>query len=99
MIEFGPKVVYFYLHSCIEKILQLLRGEADLASLTAGKRVPWAEARLAHFRHGVNGRSLKAIESAAFCVSLDEEEPQLDTSENLSKYAKSLLHGNTNNRW
>jgi hypothetical protein len=74
-------------------------GEADLAVLTAGKRVPWAEARRNHFQSGINGRSLKAIESAAFCLSLDDEEPVLGTSEQLSKYAKSLLHGKTNDRW
>jgi len=74
-------------------------GEADLAALTAGKRVPWADVRRAHFQHGVNGRSLKSIESAAFCVSLDEDSPQLDNSENLAKYAKLLLHGQTTDRW
>ena len=39
------------------------------------------------------------IESAAFAVSLDEEEAILDSSENLSKYAKALLHGKTTDRW
>lgn len=77
----------------------MFSGEADLAALTAGKRIPWADVRRTHFQHGVNGRSLKTIESAAFCLSLDEESPTLDTSENLSKYAKSLLHGKTTDRW
>lgn len=74
-------------------------GEETLAALTAGKRVPWAEARTKFFGAGVNGRSLKAIESAAFAVSLDEEEMTLESSESLSKYAKALLHGKTTDRW
>ena len=50
------------------------RGEERVASLTAGKRVPWAEARQKFFMSGQNARSLKTIESAAFAVSLDEDE-------------------------
>lgn len=76
-------------------------GEEDLACLTAGKRTPWAEARRTYFQHGTNGRSLKAIESAAFCVCLDEATPNVDLSNkaDLSAYAKMLLHGETNDRW
>ena len=76
-----------------------ISGEETLAALTAGKRVPWAEARTKFFGAGVNGRSLKAIESAAFAVSLDEEAMTLESSESLSKYAKALLHGKTTDRW
>ena len=70
-----------------------------MASLTAGKRVPWAEARQKHFMSGQNARSLKTIESAAFAVSLDEDEVSTESSEELNRYAKSLLHGTTSDRW
>ncbi|CAG5088418.1 Oidioi.mRNA.OKI2018_I69.PAR.g11835.t1.cds [Oikopleura dioica] len=77
------------------------RGEEDLACLTAGKRVPWAQARQTHFSYGVNAKSLKAIESSAFCVCLDEGTPKIDLQDKaaLSSYAKDLLHGKTNDRW
>ena len=57
------------------------RGEELVASLTAGKRVPWAEARQKYFQAGQNARSLKTIESAAFAVSLDDDEVSTNSSE------------------
>ena len=48
---------------------------------------------------GQNARSLKTIESAAFAVSLDEDEVSTESSEELNRYAKSLLHGQTCDRW
>jgi len=74
-------------------------GEEQVAALTAGKRVPWAEARTKYFQAGTNARSLKTIESAAFAVSLDDEEATMGSSAELSRYAKSLLHGKTTDRW
>ena len=56
------------------------RGEEQVAALTAGKRVPWAEARTKYFQAGTNARSLKTIESAAFAVSLDDEEATMGSS-------------------
>ena len=63
----------------------------------------------------MNAKSLKAIESAAFCVVLDEGTPQINVifhqiytllklsqlqdKAALSSYAKDLLHGKTNDRW
>ena len=55
-------------------------GEEQVAALTAGKRVPWAEARTKYFQAGTNARSLKTIESAAFAVSLDDEEATMGSS-------------------
>ena len=76
-------------------------GERHLAALTAGDRKPWALAREAHFRSGVNKASLDAIESAAFFLVLDEEEHDYDPKDvdRLDAYAKSCLHGNGFNRW
>uniref|UniRef100_A0A672L6U2 Carnitine O-palmitoyltransferase 1, liver isoform-like n=1 Tax=Sinocyclocheilus grahami TaxID=75366 RepID=A0A672L6U2_SINGR len=49
-------------------------GEAKLAALTAGDRIPWAQARKEFFSSGVNKRSLDCIEKAAFFVALDDDE-------------------------
>ncbi|XP_062402575.1 carnitine O-palmitoyltransferase 1, liver isoform isoform X2 [Sardina pilchardus] len=77
-------------------------GEQGLAALTAGERVPWANARTEHFSRGKNKQSLDAIEKAAFCVTLDDTEQRYDTEnpiESLDSYAKSLLHGKCYDRW
>ncbi|XP_051537962.1 carnitine O-palmitoyltransferase 1, liver isoform-like isoform X2 [Myxocyprinus asiaticus] len=77
-------------------------GEAKLAALTAGDRIPWAQARKEFFCSGVNKRSLDCIEKAAFFVSLDDDEQGMmgdDPAGNLDRYAKSLLHGMCYDRW
>ncbi|XP_036615623.1 carnitine O-palmitoyltransferase 1, muscle isoform [Trichosurus vulpecula] len=78
-----------------------LPGEEKIAALTAGGRVPWAEARQTYFNTGKNKASLEAIEKAAFFVTLDEEAHSYDPENeaSLSLYGKSLLHGNCYNRW
>jgi hypothetical protein len=40
--------------------------EKYLASLTAGDRVPWAQARHKYFSKGINKNSLSAIEKVRF---------------------------------
>ncbi|XP_019712682.1 carnitine O-palmitoyltransferase 1, muscle isoform [Hippocampus comes] len=75
-------------------------GELKLAALTAGNRVPWAQARMKYFSQGVNKASLDAVESAAFFLALDDEPQGYDaTSNSLDHYAKSLLHGKCYDRW
>ncbi|CAL1592149.1 unnamed protein product [Knipowitschia caucasica] len=76
-------------------------GELKLAALTAGNRVPWAQARHQFFSSGVNKQSLDAIESSAFFLSLDDEPQGYDPSKerSLDSYAKSLLHGKCYDRW
>ncbi|TRY69611.1 hypothetical protein DNTS_032732 [Danionella cerebrum] len=77
-------------------------GEAKLAALTAGDRIPWAKARKEFFSSGVNKRSLDCIEKAAFFVALDDEDQGMmgdDPEGNLDRYAKSLLHGKCYDRW
>ncbi|TSK38336.1 Carnitine O-palmitoyltransferase 1, liver isoform [Bagarius yarrelli] len=76
-------------------------GELKLASLTAGKRVPWAKARQKYFIDGVNKTSLDAIESAAFFLTLDDEAHGYDAEhpESMDLYAKSLLHGKCYDRY
>ncbi|XP_075364027.1 carnitine O-palmitoyltransferase 1, muscle isoform isoform X2 [Mycteria americana] len=76
-------------------------GEERLAALTAGERVPWAEARARFFSHGKNKVSLDAIERAAFFLTLDEEEHGYSPGREgcMDAYAKSLLHGQCYDRW
>ncbi|KAJ8388621.1 hypothetical protein AAFF_G00131860 [Aldrovandia affinis] len=76
-------------------------GELKLAALTAGKRVPWAQARLKYFSQGPNKASLETIESAAFFLTLDDEAHGYDPEKlrSLDLYAKSLLHGKCYDRW
>ncbi|NXC01098.1 CPT1B palmitoyltransferase, partial [Orthonyx spaldingii] len=76
-------------------------GEERLAALTAGDRVPWAEARARFFSRGPNKVSLDAIERAAFFLALDEDEHGHDPARPgcLDAYAKSLLHGRCYDRW
>ncbi|XP_077817975.1 carnitine O-palmitoyltransferase 1, liver isoform isoform X8 [Macaca mulatta] len=77
-------------------------GEARLAALTAGDRVPWARCRQAYFGRGKNKQSLDAVEKAAFFVTLDETEQGYRTEDpdtSMDSYAKSLLHGQCYDRW
>ncbi|XP_006893297.1 PREDICTED: carnitine O-palmitoyltransferase 1, liver isoform [Elephantulus edwardii] len=77
-------------------------GEAKLAALTAGDRVPWAKCRQTYFSRGKNKQSLDAVEKAAFFVTLDETEQgytKEDPVTSMDNYAKSLLHGQCFDRW
>ncbi|XP_068116468.1 carnitine O-palmitoyltransferase 1, liver isoform isoform X2 [Hyperolius riggenbachi] len=77
-------------------------GEEHLAALTAGDRVPWANARKTYFGNGKNKQSLDAVEKAAFFVTLDDTEQgynKEDPVTSLDQYAKSLLHGKCYDRW
>lgn len=66
------------LETQIQKILDdespPLNGEKYLGALTAGDRIPWAQARKKYFSKGVNKSSLHAIEKAAFVVVLEDDE-------------------------
>ncbi|XP_032804808.1 carnitine O-palmitoyltransferase 1, liver isoform-like [Petromyzon marinus] len=77
-------------------------GEEKLAALTAGDRVPWAKARHAFFRSGVNRVSMDAVEQAAFFLTLSDDEQGYrpdDPERTLNDYSKSLLHGKCYDRW
>uniref|UniRef100_A0A674HAM9 Carnitine O-palmitoyltransferase 1, muscle isoform n=1 Tax=Taeniopygia guttata TaxID=59729 RepID=A0A674HAM9_TAEGU len=76
-------------------------GEERLAALTAGERVPWAEARARFFSRGPNKVALDAIERAAFFLALDEDEHGQEPERPgcMDAYAKSLLHGRCYDRW
>jgi hypothetical protein len=46
------------------------KGERYLAALTAGDRIPWAQARKKYFSKGVNRNSLYAIEKVYFLLKI-----------------------------
>lgn len=84
--------------------------ETYLGALTAGDRIPWAQARQKYFSRGINRSSLHAIEKAAFCLILDDEEftplPKYakftdmpNENEDLNKISHATLHGKGYDRW
>jgi carnitine O-palmitoyltransferase 1, liver isoform len=76
-------------------------GEELVASLTAGDRTKWAQNRQLYFSRGVNKLALYLIESAAFVLSLDDQDFEFDLKhpEKLDRYGQLLLHGNGHDRW
>ncbi|MFT7798131.1 carnitine O-palmitoyltransferase 1, liver isoform-like isoform X1 [Arapaima gigas] len=98
----SPREIEFQVQKILDDPSVPSPGEEILGALTAGSRVPWAQARKQFFSSGVNKRSLDCIEKAAFFVTLDEEEQGMmgdDPAGNLDCYAKSLLHGKCSDRW
>lgn len=89
----------------VQKILddktESTSGERHLGALTAGERVPWAQARTKYFSKGVNKTSLTAIEKAAFVLCLDEEEYNIVPNEGrkIDGLGCAMLHGSGFNRW
>lgn len=88
----------------LEDVTEVQPGEGEVAGFTAGKRDKWYQARKDHFYDDVNSAFLREIETAAFVLALDCETydnrliSEQDGSE-LSKLAKSLIHGTCANRW
>ncbi|XP_051543118.1 carnitine O-palmitoyltransferase 1, liver isoform isoform X1 [Myxocyprinus asiaticus] len=98
----SPREIEHQIQRILDDMSPPAPGEAKLAALTAGDRIPWAQARKEFFGAGVNKRSLDCIEKAAFFVSLDDDEQGMmgdDPAGNLDRYAKSLLHGRCYDRW
>ncbi|TGZ63404.1 hypothetical protein CRM22_006939 [Opisthorchis felineus] len=90
------------LQSIIDDPTEALPGEEILAALTAGERPHWAVTRKQFFNTGVNAASLRAIEEAAFFVSLLDEDhiPNLLEDEDaVDRYAAATLHGTGCNIW
>ncbi|XP_077595535.1 carnitine O-palmitoyltransferase 1, liver isoform isoform X1 [Stigmatopora nigra] len=98
----SPREIEFQIQRILDDPSTPCKGEAKLGALTAGDRIPWAQARIKYFSSGINKRSLDCIEKAAFFVALDDEEQGMmgdDPSGSLDRYAKSLLHGKCYDRW
>lgn len=62
-----------------------VEGEEKLASLTAGNRDDWANARKEFFSSGINQTSLDWIEKAAFVVALDDIPYEYDPVRSITK--------------
>uniref|UniRef100_A0A4D5RA50 carnitine O-palmitoyltransferase n=1 Tax=Scolopendra viridis TaxID=118503 RepID=A0A4D5RA50_SCOVI len=77
------------------------KGEQHLAALTAADRATWAKARIQYFSRGTNRTSIDAIERAAFCVILEDEDLNYDPEDpsKLNHFARLLLHGKGYDRW
>ncbi|XP_077357890.1 carnitine O-palmitoyltransferase 1, liver isoform isoform X1 [Festucalex cinctus] len=98
----SPREIEFQIQRILDDPSPPCTGEAKLGALTAGDRIPWAQARSKYFSSGINKRSLDCIEKAAFFVALDDDEQGMmgdDPSGTLDRYAKSLLHGKCYDRW
>ncbi|XP_060884043.1 carnitine O-palmitoyltransferase 1, liver isoform-like isoform X1 [Labrus mixtus] len=97
-----PREIEFQIQRILDDPSPPCKGEVHLGALTAGDRIPWANARTKYFSSGVNKRSLDCIEKAAFFVCLDDDEQGMmgdDPVASLDRYAKSLLHGKCYDRW
>ncbi|XP_068610502.1 carnitine O-palmitoyltransferase 1, liver isoform-like [Brachionichthys hirsutus] len=98
----SPREIEFQIQRILDDPSPPSKGEANLGALTAGDRIPWAEARTKYFSSGVNKGSLDCIEKAAFFVTLDDDEQGIigdDPAASLDSYAKSLMHGKCYDRW
>jgi carnitine O-acetyltransferase len=71
-------------------------GQAEIAvgSLTTKARAEWAASRSALLAHPANVATLDTIETALFCVSLEDLIP-----EDTLAASDHLLHGDSRNRW
>ncbi|XP_018592425.1 carnitine O-palmitoyltransferase 1, liver isoform-like isoform X1 [Scleropages formosus] len=98
----SPREIEYQIQRILDDPSPPSAGEEKLGALTAGDRVPWAQARKQFFNSGINKRSLDCIEKAAFFVTLDDDEQGMmgnDPDGSLDRYAKSLLHGKCYDRW
>lgn len=96
-----PAQLQVQLEKIIEDESPSAPGEYHLAALTANNRTIWSNARTMYFAKGVNKSSLKAIEDAAFFVSLYDEELDFDEHdpEKLNKFSQAVLHGKGHSMW
>uniref|UniRef100_A0A8C4Y9Y2 carnitine O-palmitoyltransferase n=1 Tax=Gopherus evgoodei TaxID=1825980 RepID=A0A8C4Y9Y2_9SAUR len=98
----GPRELQAQFQRILDDPVPPAPGEETLAALTAGPREPWARARQTYFGSGRNQESLRAVERAAFFLTLDTTEQGLlgpEPGRALDRYAKALLHGQCHDRW
>ena len=73
---------------------ELSRAEFPVGHLTTKARAEWAESRDALRRLDGNAEALDALETALFCVCLDDHTPADEKDA-----CDHLLHGDSGNRW
>ena len=71
-----------------------LSDKPGIAAFTAGPRSNWAEIRELYFSEGMNRKSLRSIERAAFILCLEDK-----SFPTLEQRAQSLFHGDGMSRW
>lgn len=71
-----------------------LSDKPGIAAFTAGPRSNWAEIRELYFSEGMNRKSLRSIERAAFILCLEDK-----SFPTLEQRAQSLFHGDGLSRW
>jgi len=76
-------------------------GETQIAALTGGSRLHWAQTRQSLFFKGPNRIALDTVEKAAFVVCLDDVPYDFDKRqpEALSNFGRSCLYGKGYDRW
>uniref|UniRef100_A0A1B6L5C7 carnitine O-palmitoyltransferase n=1 Tax=Graphocephala atropunctata TaxID=36148 RepID=A0A1B6L5C7_9HEMI len=96
-----PSEIEIQIHHILQDTSTPAVGEEKLASLTAGERTAWANARTEFFFRGTNRTSLDAIEKSAFVVALDDVPYEFDEKDTgkLDNYGRILLHGKGYDRW
>jgi len=97
-----PKQIEFLLDRIVNDPEEASNGEEYIASLTTLDRASWAKVREEKLlTDPINKQSLKAIESAAFVVVLEDDDFEFDPKDpsKLDRYGQSLLHGKGNDRW
>lgn len=100
----NAREIQFQLSCIISGDAETTQAEKNMASLTAGDRVKWAEVREKHFKSGVNKSSLDVIESAAFMLVLHDGSFEFDLldvkrRDELHKYGKRCMTGDVNEYW
>lgn len=97
-----PRQIEYMLDKIVNNTDKPVEGEEYIASLTALDRTSWAKIREDKFLKNPRNRiSLRAIESAAFVLVLDDNDFEFDKNDpaKLDRYAQLLLHGTGNDRW
>lgn len=80
-------------------------AESFLASLTSWNRAKWAEVRDNHFSGGINKISLGIIESAAFILTLGDDDLDMELMDlsadrqKLHNYSRLGMHGKIYDIW
>ena len=101
---FSPAELEDKLEMIIKNTSAVQPGEEKIASLTAGSRDKWFDARMIHLQDDVNMQAIGEIETAAFFLVLEDKAYDISINSNNEKsdmndLAKSLIHGNVCNRW
>lgn len=97
-----PKQLEYLLDKIVNDPEGPTNGEEYISSLTTLDRATWATIREKKLlTDPINRQSLKAIESSAFVIVLEDDDFDFDPKDpsKLDRYGQLLLHGKGNDRW